>query len=294
MTEKLNQIGRDLSFLFCIIVLILTGCDNRTDVTSNLAAAEAAIESTRTYTVTFQSNGGTGRVFEQSFRGGQPQALLRCVFQRVGYTFGGWAKTADGAAIYRNSDIVTLTKDVTLYAVWKANTYTVVFDANGGSGSMDKLKMTYDVSADLPANAFSKTGCDFVGWNTKADGTGTSYADGANIKNLTAENKVEVTLYAKLANVTDNASLSTVLDSLPPNEGPYHILINETNPNMTAIVGISSNSTKKVILDLSLCSSVTSIGYEAFYYCTGLTSVVIPNSVTSIGGGAFLGCGGLT
>ncbi|MBP5449936.1 MAG: InlB B-repeat-containing protein, partial [Spirochaetales bacterium] len=257
MTEKLNQIGRDLSFLFCIIVLILTGCDNRTDVTSNLAAAEASIESTYTYTVTFRPNGGTGRVFEQSFRGGQPQALLRCVFQRVGYTFGGWATSAKGAAIYRNSDIVTLTKDVTLYAVWKANTYTVVFDANGGSGSMDKFKMTYDVSADLPANAFSKTEYDFVGWNTKADGTGTSYADGANIKNLTAENKVEVTLYAKWGKVTNSALLSTLLASLDPG-GPYYILINETNPDMSAIkAALTTHYDRNVILDLSLCSSVT-------------------------------------
>ncbi len=40
--------------------------------------------------------------------------------------------------------------------------------------------------------------------------------------------------------------------------------------------------------------SVTSIGYQAFYSCSGLTSVTIPNSVTSIGGGAFSGCSGLT
>ena len=40
--------------------------------------------------------------------------------------------------------------------------------------------------------------------------------------------------------------------------------------------------------------SVTSIGDRAFYYCSGLTSVAIPNSVTSIGGSAFYGCNGLT
>ncbi|MGI6471071.1 MAG: leucine-rich repeat protein [Paludibacteraceae bacterium] len=42
------------------------------------------------------------------------------------------------------------------------------------------------------------------------------------------------------------------------------------------------------------CNSVTSIGYQAFFGCTGLTSVTIPASVTSIGGSAFFGCTGLT
>ncbi|MDO4738964.1 MAG: leucine-rich repeat domain-containing protein, partial [Bacteroidales bacterium] len=40
--------------------------------------------------------------------------------------------------------------------------------------------------------------------------------------------------------------------------------------------------------------SVTSIGYSAFYYSSGLTSITIPNSVTSIGNSAFYGCSGLT
>ena len=45
---------------------------------------------------------------------------------------------------------------------------------------------------------------------------------------------------------------------------------------------------------MTIPDSVTSIGYRAFYYCTGLTSVNIGNSVTSIGSGAFSGCNGLT
>ena len=44
----------------------------------------------------------------------------------------------------------------------------------------------------------------------------------------------------------------------------------------------------------SVTYTVTSIGWEAFYYCTGLTSVTIPNSVTSIGEWAFYSCSGLT
>ena len=48
------------------------------------------------------------------------------------------------------------------------------------------------------------------------------------------------------------------------------------------------------VTSANIPNSVTSIGYRAFYGCTGLTSITIPNSVTSIGGSAFLGCSGLT
>ena len=48
------------------------------------------------------------------------------------------------------------------------------------------------------------------------------------------------------------------------------------------------------LTSITIPNSVTSIGYEAFCRCTGLTSITIPNSVTSIGGSAFYGCTGLT
>ena len=64
---------------------------------------------------------------------------------------------------------------VTLYAQWTALTYTVTFDANGGTGAM--APETGSAPAALMANAFTRTGYSFAGWNTAADGSGTPYRD---------------------------------------------------------------------------------------------------------------------
>ena len=73
--------------------------------------------------------------------------------------------------------------------------YVIQFNSNGGEGTMANQDMTYDVSADLPANAFTKDGCLFVGWALSADGE-MVYTNEQEVKDLTTDNVAEVTLYA--------------------------------------------------------------------------------------------------
>ena len=68
-------------------------------------------------------------------------------------------------------------------------------------------------------------------------------------------------------------------------EVAYHENINYVSGDVVIPSSVTNNGTTY---------SVTSIGDRAFYYCSGLTSVTIPNGVTSIGGSAFYGCNGLT
>ncbi|MFQ6729559.1 MAG: InlB B-repeat-containing protein, partial [Alphaproteobacteria bacterium] len=76
-------------------------------------------------------------------------------------------------------------------------TYSVQYNANGGSGTMENSSHTYGVAKTLTANAFTRTGYTFNGWNTAADGTGTSYSNGASVTNLTSTNGATVNLYAQ-------------------------------------------------------------------------------------------------
>lgn len=87
-----------------------------------------------------------------------------------------------------------------LYSAW--NTYTIKYNANGGSGSMSDTGATYNTAVTLRNNAFTRTHYTFKNWNTKADGSGVSYNNGASVSNLTATHGGTVTLYAQWTGVT--------------------------------------------------------------------------------------------
>ena len=172
--------------------------------TSNAAVTLYAQWKANTYTVAFNGNGSTsGSMSNLSMTYGTAKNLTANAYVKTGYTFNGWNTKADGSGTsYANkASVKNLTSanggTVTLYAQWKANTYTIAFNGNGStSGSMSNLSMTYGTAKNLTANAFAKTGYTFNGWNTKADGSGTSYANKASVKNLTTTNGGTVTLYA--------------------------------------------------------------------------------------------------
>jgi uncharacterized repeat protein (TIGR02543 family) len=130
----------------------------------------------------------------------------------TGYTFEGFStsnSTTLPATKYASGKTVTASaygssNNSTYYAYFKANQYTVKFDANGGTGSMSDQSHTYSVSQALTANAFTRTGYTFEGWNTKADGTGTSYTDKQSVSNLSSTDGATITLYAQWAEIPAN------------------------------------------------------------------------------------------
>lgn len=121
----------------------------------------------------------------------------------TGYTFEAWytnqacTNGKQTANPYETSTSRNSARTDQYWAKFTPNKYTVKFDANTGSGSMSNMSFTYDVAQNLTTNTFTKTGYTFSGWNTKANGTGTVYADGANVSNLTSTNNGTVTLYAQ-------------------------------------------------------------------------------------------------
>ena len=154
-----------------------------------------------TYNVKFYANGGAGSMLNQSMTYGVSAALSENGFTRTGYSFSGWNTAADGSgtAYAAGSTVknMALSGTVYLFAQWTPNRYEIAFDPNGGEGSMDAMPMTYGEYAALSPNAFTRSGYAFSGWNTAADGSGTTYTNGKTVRNLATEGTV--TLYAQWA-----------------------------------------------------------------------------------------------
>ena len=111
---------------------------------------------------------------------------------KTGYTFTGWYTDPECNNKYTEDKVIG---NITLYAGFRANTYTIVFNANTGSGSMSNQTMTYDTAANLTANTFIKDKYTFKGWATTAGGA-VEYTDGQSVKNLTATDGATINLYA--------------------------------------------------------------------------------------------------
>ena len=134
------------------------------------------------YTVTFYANNGTNNSTTQGMPDSIAMKLNKNTFTKTGYTFTGWNTKADGTGTsYTDEQSVSLSNDLTLYAQWEINKYTITFNSNGGTGTLNPQQVSYNTSTKLSKNTFTKDGFKFTGWNTKADGTGTLYTNEQNV-----------------------------------------------------------------------------------------------------------------
>jgi uncharacterized repeat protein (TIGR02543 family) len=164
-----------------------------------------------TYTVIYNSNmpsiasgSLSGTMQNTSHIYDTASALRNNAYTLIGWTFKGWATSANGAVQYLNvADVSTLAESgtVTLYAKWEANTYTVIYNSNkpstasgNVSGTMENTPHTYDSASALRNNAFTLTGWTFKGWATSVNGD-VVYTNGQSVTKAVVSDAV--TLYAK-------------------------------------------------------------------------------------------------
>ena len=300
-------------------------------LTSDLTLYAKWANTIANYVVLFNANGGSGMMagVAQAKTNIEEYTIPACGFTRSGYTFIGWATSADGDVVYQPGQTITitLTGNLTLYAKWGINP-TVTFDANDGTGTMNPVTLVNGTRYKIPACVFTKDGYDFIGWATSKDGA-VVYQPGQTIT-LTDD----LTLFAKwsegiIRGACGYVSLQAGLDgtevtwSLTKSEGSadYDVLTifsSIVNGDMAdyedgecpwyayrdqiktivigdGVISIGNRAFKDCTgaISVSFGNSVMDIYDQAFQGCTSLTSVNIPSSVESIMSGVFYGCTGL-
>ena len=164
-----------------------TGTAYRPNATIQFAAQNITLYAqwkVRSYSVNFDSNGGSA-VASQSVKYGS-KASRPTDPTRAGHTFQGWYTSRDGGARYDFNQ--TVTGDVTLYAHWSVNSYTLAFDGNGGKASESSRTVQYGSQyGSLPTA--TRTGHTFQGWYTAKSG-------GTKVSPSTTMGAANTTLYA--------------------------------------------------------------------------------------------------
>lgn len=198
------------------------GCNNWTIYSVHVAADSAA--TSKILSVQYNTNGGSidsdtykslsGKICESGKTTAFTQkmeydktvstglvAAEKFGLYKTGYKFAGWGTEAKGGKVFNSSTAIkpsdltsTIKKEsctIELYAQWTPCTYKVSYNANGGSSAPAAQTKTYGENLTLSTTVPKRSGMEFVGWNTKSDGKGTSYKAGGKYSA-----NADVTLYA--------------------------------------------------------------------------------------------------
>lgn len=146
----------------------------------------------QSYTISYNANGGSGAPGNQTRWYGQSDFTISTTRPtRTGYTFQGWSTSNDSSVEYQPGQHYGGDANLTLYAVWKVNTWTVSYNANGGSGAPGNQTKVYGQTLTLSSTRPTRNLYNFRGWGTSSGSTTPSYQPGG-----AYTNNASITLYA--------------------------------------------------------------------------------------------------
>ncbi len=233
--------------------------------------------------------------------------------EREGYTFNGWLINGETK---NSGDIITVTQNITAYAQWTENRYTIIYNLNGGQMQHDGVMYEYSIY-NLPYHLPIPQGTNtqsFVKWTTDEAGKNeiktitelgnytlyAHYEDSA--KCLTYKYSEELQGY-EVADFTGNGTSVTIpatyrgvaVKSIGDSAFQDCISLTEiVIPESVTRISNHAFQGCESLTEIVIPNGVTSIGTQAFAWCSSLTEIVIPNGVTRIEHGAFEYCSSLT
>jgi uncharacterized repeat protein (TIGR02543 family) len=204
-----------------------------TPVTSNITLK--AIWTPKTYTITFDSQGG-GTVSPHMVTYNSPVGGPLPVPTKAGYDFSGWYSAISGGIKYTEATIYQTADNITLYARWTPKQYTIIFNVNSldGTGAVNPASKT--VTYTLPVGTLptpTRAAHEFKGWFDAPSG-GTEYK-AETVYQITGP----TTLYAKWEFIKGTRPIATMLDYTIPSGLVYNGMPITSLPTASPKPGIS-------------------------------------------------------
>ena len=199
-----------------------------------------AVWKANTYTVKYNANGGSGAPSSQTKTHGTTLTLSSTKPTRSGYTFLGWSTSSTAtSATYSAGGSFTTNANTTLYAVWKANTYIVSYNANGGSGAPSSQTKTHGTTLTLSKTIPTRSGYTFLGWSTSSTATSATYSAGGSFTT-----NANTTLYAVWQK--NEVTVSSISIATTPNKTEYTVGEAFDSDGLSIKVKMSDGTTKTI------------------------------------------------
>lgn len=178
------------------ILLFIAACGSDSSISSNSTTGDGSNVVNESYKVYFNSNDGDGYMLPLEFKNGESKQLTKNDFSRGGYIFKGWATSSDGSVVYYDQEIISISSDINLYAVWEVlPSYTITYHSNNGVDTIKQVTHFAPQAGNffyLDANEFSNGESKFVGWSYSKDSDVLAYQDAGPVYELTSD----IDLYA--------------------------------------------------------------------------------------------------
>jgi len=207
-----------------------------------------------TYNIYYNANGGSGAPSTDEKIQDVDKTLSSKIPTRAHYVFKGWAKSKNATTPkYNAGDKYTSNANITLYAVWEPEVYTVSFDANGGKGELESVLVTYGNKIKLP-NSVILDSKYLKGWSTKTNSATAEFKPGEEV--YPEQNTV---FYAVWGSSTWNNEVSSSLSGSGTENDPYKIA---TAADLAYLANTVNSATSAPEYKYYILTDNISINYE--------------------------------
>lgn len=189
----------------------------------------------RQYTITFNKNDGTNTIWSTNYvYADSMNATMASAPSRTNYTFQGWSTSSSATSGYGAGSSVSVSGSTTFYAIWKRNTITVTYSANGGSGGPGSQTVNTNSSFNINGSNYpTRNNYIFKGWSTSSTAKTATYKKGATPSISTTTSNItyyavwwpvftwkdysrsEANTFAGYINTYLNSSITTINDTNP-------------------------------------------------------------------------------